>query len=106
MRLADDRRHVMLAEAFEADIAESNHLVISFDFLEGPLKHVDRVLIVARKPFSISADDAARRIEKPLAVGVITCPAEQGTNRLARLFLGRPGWYFCHCGLGHCCCLC
>ncbi len=34
VRAADDRRHVMLAERFELDVAQHDHLVVAGDFLE------------------------------------------------------------------------
>src|SRR3546814_10341611 len=47
VRLADDRRHVVLAVGFKADVAQQHHLVVAFDFLEGALQEVEGVHGVA-----------------------------------------------------------
>ena len=45
--VADDRRHVVLAMALEANIAQHHHLVIALDLLEGFLQDGGRVLGIA-----------------------------------------------------------
>ncbi len=35
VRAPDDGRHVMLAERFERDVAQHDHLVVALDLLEG-----------------------------------------------------------------------
>ena len=40
VRAADDRRHVVLAMAFELDVAQHDHLVVAVDFLEGAARGI------------------------------------------------------------------
>src|SRR5690606_13998134 len=47
VRLADDRRHVVLAVALELDVAQHDHLVVSGDLLEGALEVLARIVGIA-----------------------------------------------------------
>jgi hypothetical protein len=49
VRAADDRRHVMLAVALELDVAQHDHLVVAFDFLEGAAQVFGRGLRRSRR---------------------------------------------------------
>ncbi len=60
--MADDRRHVMLAVAFETNAAQHDHFVITFDFLEGLLQDRLGILIVAAKILLVGARQAGRRL--------------------------------------------
>ena len=50
MGAADDRRQMMLAMGFEADVLQDHHVVIAFDFLEGAREIFFRVLAIAGEP--------------------------------------------------------
>ena len=80
MRLADDRHDMMLAMAFQADVAHHDHLVIVGGFLEGALQHGDRVFAVACEELAIGPEHPVRRADKALAGGVVACPAQQGAH--------------------------
>src|SRR4051812_39629562 len=89
VRTADDRRHVVLAMGFEADIAQHDNLVIPVDLLEGALKEGLRVFPVAAEPLLIGARDPRRGCGKPLAGRIIARPADQ---RADSGFGFRAGW--------------
>src|SRR5258708_39772116 len=80
MRASDDRRHVVLAMRLEADVAQHDHVVITFDFLEGAGQIFFGILRVTREPVLISADDTARRIEQAFPQRIVACPTEQRAN--------------------------
>ena len=81
-RLADDRREVMLAMRLERDVLQQHDLVIAADLLEGAAEMVGRILAIAAGIFAPGARDALRRVEQPLAVGIVAGPADQGPHRL------------------------
>src|SRR5690348_16649586 len=84
-RLADDRRHVMLAMRLEGDVLQQHDLVISADLFEGAVEMYRRVLGVPLGIFAPSAGDSARRVEQPFAVGIVTRPADQRADCLLHL---------------------
>jgi len=86
MGRSDDWDHVVLAMAFEGDIPKQDHLVIAFGFLEGPRQHLGRILRVTGEELLIGANNAIRRVDQPLAVRVVACPAQQRTHRGFRVF--------------------
>ncbi len=69
---ADDRRHVVLAMAFETDAAQHDHLVVALDLLEGLLQDGFRILAIAAEPFLEGLGDAGRRFLQAIACGVLT----------------------------------
>jgi hypothetical protein len=85
---AQEWRHVMLAMAFDADIAQHHKIIIAARFLKLPGEHVGRILAVARKVLGEGVGDAPRRIAQTLAGGVVTGPGDQGAHRSLRF---RPG---------------
>src|SRR5690606_14774588 len=89
MRLADDGRDVMLAMGFEADVAQDDHLVITFDLLEGARQHVRRILIVSGEPVLPGANHTARRVEEAVPVGIVSGPSEQSPDGGLRLLAAR-----------------
>ena len=83
-RLADDRREMMLAMRLERDVLQQHDLVIAADLLEGAAEMVRRILGIAARIFLPGARDPRRRVEQPLAVGIVAGPADQGPHRLLR----------------------
>ena len=67
MRLADDRRQMVFAVRFEADVAQHDHLVVAVDLLEGALHVVFGVFVVAGEPILVGAGDAGRRVAQAFA---------------------------------------
>src|SRR5260370_20638832 len=90
MHEADDRREVRLAMGLEADVAQPHDLVIAAGLLEGALEVFARVVVVAGEPFLVGARHARRGGAKPLAVGVVAGPADQGADRALGLGARRP----------------
>ena len=82
-RLADDRRHVVLAVRLERDVLQQHDLVIAADFLEGAAKMLRGIFLIAARIFPPRARDAPRRIEQAFAVGVVAGPADQRPDRFA-----------------------
>ena len=87
--LADDRCHVMLAVAFEADGAERNHLVVALDLLEGLGQDFRGVHRVAREILLVGLDDTLWRLDQPIARGILAGPAENRAHRLFGFLLAR-----------------
>ena len=86
---ADDRNHMMLAIAFNADILKDNHFVIAVYLFEGACEIGVRVFIVTRKKFKVGADNPVRRAAQTFPRRIISRPADQGTDSVFRLCLGR-----------------
>ncbi len=93
MGLAHERHHVVLAMGMERDIAHQNDVVIAADLGKGRFQHSLGVFFVAREKFAIGVGDAARRIDQPFAVGVISRPGDQRTHSGLGLF---ARWAFDH----------
>src|SRR6185503_11434729 len=86
VRLADDRHHVVLAVALEADVGHDDHLVVALDLAERAGEHVAGILLVAGEEFLVGAHHPAGRIEEPFAGGIVAGPADQRANRRFGLF--------------------
>ncbi len=80
---------MVLAIAFEPDVAQQDDFVIAFDFLEGPLQQADRIDLVAGEQLAIGAGDAGGRVAQALARRVVAGPAEQDADGV---FGFRLGW--------------
>jgi hypothetical protein len=87
---ADDRRHVVLAMAFEANAAQDDHLVIAFDLLKGLLQDFGRILRIAGKILCEGARNPVRRVVQAVAGGIVARPADHGPDRLLDLGPARP----------------
>ena len=85
-RLADDRRHVMLAMRLERDVLQQHDLVIAAHFLENSRQMDRRILAVALAIFLPRARHALGRVEQAFAAGIVAGPAEQRADRLLNLF--------------------
>ena len=81
---ADDRYHVVLAVALEADVLQDYHLVVPLHFFKRALEKVDRVLPVACEKFLIRASDTIRRVDQSLSLGVIPRPLDQRADGVFR----------------------
>ena len=79
--LADDRRHVVLAMALEADAAQHDHLVIAFGLLEGLLQDLGGVLTVAREELLERARHARRRLAQAVPIRIFAGPSDDGAHR-------------------------
>src|ERR1700691_2693829 len=90
MHAADDRRDMVLAMGFKADVAQHHDLVVAAGLLEGALEIVARIVVVAGEPFLVGARDAARRGAKPLAAGIVAGPADEGAHGVLGLGTRRP----------------
>src|SRR5690606_24353508 len=91
MRLADDRRHVVLAVRLELDVAQHDQLVVAGDLLEGAREVVVRVQLVAAVPVLVGPGDARRGLDQAFAPGILPGPAQQGADGLFRLLAGHAG---------------
>src|SRR6185437_2821329 len=94
---ADDRAEMVLAMAFDADVAQQHDLVVAVGLLEGAFQNGDRVFLVAGEELGERAHHAAGRVEQALALGVVAGPAQQHAHGDFRLLLGGTS---CWRGLG------
>src|SRR5271170_6185809 len=90
MHAADDRRDMVLAMGFEADVAQHHDLVVAAGLLEGALEIFARIVVIAGKPFLVGAHDAPRRGAKPFAAGIVAGPADQRAHGILGLRARRP----------------
>src|SRR5690242_6402340 len=90
-RPADDRRHVMLTMAFEADVAQYDHFGITLDLLEGLCQHFGRILPITAKKLLEGAGHARRSVDKTGPFGILACPSNDGSHRCLDLGSTRPG---------------
>src|SRR5260370_32646065 len=90
MDLAYDRRDVVLAMRFEADVLQYDDFVIPVGVLERALQERHRILFVAAEELVVGADNAVGGAKEPFAPGVVAGPADQRAHRLQRLVAGRP----------------
>ena len=89
VHLADDRHHVVLAMALEADVGQHDDLVVAVDLLERAREHRLRVVAVAGEELLVGAHDAAGRLEQALARRVVAGPADQRADRVLGLLARR-----------------
>ena len=73
---AQERQHVMLAEADHGYVGEHDQLVITADFVERAPKILSRVRVVAGKQLLVGTDDPRGRIHEALAVGIVSGPLD------------------------------
>ena len=74
MHLTENGDHVMLAMAFQRDIAQHDHIVIAFNILKSASQHFFRVFLVTGKKLGIGINNALGRINKPFAIRIVTGP--------------------------------
>src|SRR5690606_26769395 len=91
VRLADDRRHVVLAVRLELDVAQHDHLVVAGDLLEGAGEVLVRIQGVAAEPVAVGTGDPRRGVQQALARGVLAGPAQQGADGILGLLTGDVG---------------
>jgi hypothetical protein len=63
--------------AFDVDVLQHDHVIITGDFLKGSVKHLIRVLIIAGKKLLIGFDDTFGRVDQALALGIIAGPGNE-----------------------------
>ena len=80
---------MVFAMAFERNVAQQDHLVIAFGFLEGARQHVRWIFQIAREEFLIGAHDPVRRAHQTFAVR--TSPAQRSSTRTAASASSRDG---------------
>ena len=90
MHLADDRRDVVLAMRFEPDVLQHDDLVIAVGFFKGALQQRHRVIAIAAEELGVGANDPVGGADEPLAIGIVTCPPDQGTDRFEGFLAVRP----------------
>ena len=78
---ADDRRHVVLAMAFEANIPQYDHFVVAFDLLKSLFQNLNRVLPVSREKLFERPSHASWRFDQAVTVGIFTRPSDHCTHR-------------------------
>jgi hypothetical protein len=71
----------MLAMAFEADVAQHDHFVVAFDFLESLFQDFHRILSVAGEKLLERAGHARRGFDQAIAFGVLPRPADDRSHR-------------------------
>src|SRR6476661_4378505 len=79
-RLADDRRHVVLAMRLERDVLEEHDLVIAAHLFEGAAEVSGGVLFIATGIFTPGAGHAARRIQQSLTIWIVAGPADKSPD--------------------------
>ena len=89
MHAADDRRHMMLARAFQPDVAQQDDFVVAVGFLERAFEQGDGVDGITDEELLIGTGDARGGITQAFAVRVIAGPAQQDADRGFGLFARR-----------------
>src|SRR5262245_30245710 len=75
MRTSDDRKHVMLTERIERDIAHEN--VEMTDLADGAVHDVFRPLFVAGEKVRVRTNETFGRIEQALTIWIVTNPSDE-----------------------------
>jgi hypothetical protein len=92
MRHAQERRHMMLAVALDADVAQHDEIVVAAGLLELARQHLGGIERVARVVFLERIGDAARRILEALACGIVAGPGDQRAHGVLRVGARGPLW--------------
>ena len=90
MRDAQERRHVVLAVALHADVAQHDEVVVATGLIEGLGKRLRGIEAVAGIILLVSAHDAARGLLETFARGIVARPRDQGANGFLGLGLRGP----------------
>jgi hypothetical protein len=80
---------MMLAMTFKAYGAQHDHLLIAFDFFEGLLQDVDRVLGIAGEQLLECAGHPSGCFGQSVSIGIIADPSDDGPK--GSLHLGSVG---------------
>src|SRR5262249_27274820 len=67
----------MLAMRIERDVADEHEVVVGADLRERALEHVGRAFAVAAEQLLVGVDDARRRVEQALAIGIVAGKGDQ-----------------------------
>ncbi|MNS78674.1 hypothetical protein D3C72_1122990 [compost metagenome] len=77
---ADDRQHVVFAEADEADVLQHDQFVVAADLLEGLLQIFARLDLIALEQLAIGLGHPLGRFHQTFAVGIVARPLDQGAD--------------------------
>ena len=80
VRLADDRRHVMLAMGQKRDVLEKDDVVVTAGVLERSFQMYRGFFFVAPAVLAPSPGNAFGRVDQAFSVRIVSRPAQQGTN--------------------------
>src|SRR6185312_10667586 len=94
MGLADNRQHVMLAAAHQADVLQNDKFIIPSDFRKSLLQQCAGIDAIAAEQFGIGSHDPRRRLAQPFPRWIIACPGDEGADRRFRFFPRRVDPYF------------
>jgi hypothetical protein len=86
----DDRRNVVLAMAFEANVPKHDHFVVPFDLLEGLFQNLSRILTVAREKLLERSGHASGRFDRAVSVQIFGGPSDDGSYRCFDFRSARP----------------
>ena len=75
--LPDNRRHVMLAMGLKRYVLEQDNFIIAANLFERARQMQARVFAIPAAIFPPGTADTARRIQKALPIGIITCSAPE-----------------------------
>src|ERR1700730_2338532 len=89
---SDDRHHVMLTIAFEADVLQHDHLVIAINLGKCRGENLYWIGQIAREELRTSAGDSPWRLDESLAKRVVSGPSNERSNCFFRVCLRGPGW--------------
>src|SRR5262245_25084369 len=82
MGTADDRRQMVFAMRFEADVAQHDQLVVAVDLLEGAFEEGDGIGLVAAKELFIGARHPVGRPEQTFTFRIVPGPTQQCAHGL------------------------
>ena len=80
VRLADDRRHVMLAMGEKRDVLEKDDVVVTAGVLKRSFQMHRGLFFVAPAILPPSPCNAFGRVDQAFSVRIVSRPAQQGTN--------------------------
>jgi hypothetical protein len=80
MRLADDRRHVMLAMGQKRDVLEKDDVVVTAGVLKRSFQMYRGLFFVAPAILAPSPGNAFGRVDQAFSVRIVSRPPQQGTN--------------------------
>src|SRR5690606_15085354 len=81
--------HVKRTMRVHVDVTQHYDVVVAADVLERLGKRLDRAFAIAAEEFAVRIDDTTRGFLEAFAVGIVTGPRDERTNRLLGLFACR-----------------
>ncbi len=80
VRLADDRRHVMLTMGQKRDVLKKNDVVVTAGVLKRAIQMYRGLFFVAPAILAPSPGNALGRVDQAFSVRIVSRPAQQSTN--------------------------